>query len=53
MSNENKQNQEFNEFEITPNFGYTVDPITAEEMGAFKEEAIFFVDIEEAIEDKI
>lgn len=50
MSN---NNQEMKEFDITQNFGFTVDPITAEEMGAFVEEAIFFVDIEEAIEDKI
>lgn len=53
MSNNLKQDQNLNEFEITPNFAYVVDPITAEEMGAFKEEAIFFVDIEEAIEDDI
>ncbi|MCT7910719.1 hypothetical protein N5912_02650 [Arcobacter lacus] len=36
--------------EITPNFSYEVDPETAEELGAFEEDAISQDDVEEAIE---
>ena len=36
--------------EITPNFSYEVDPETAEELGAFIEDAIFQEDVEEATE---
>ncbi|MFA6760278.1 MAG: hypothetical protein WCR69_04460 [Sulfuricurvum sp.] len=37
---------------ITLGFGYEVDPIEAEELGAFVEDAIDFEDVEEAIEDE-
>ncbi|MDN5071436.1 hypothetical protein ACN09X_04755 [Aliarcobacter butzleri] len=38
------------DIEITPNFPYEIDPATAEELGAFREDAIFQEDVEEAIE---
>ncbi len=41
------------ELEITPNYPYEVEPLTAEEMGAFIEDALFIEDIEEAIEGEI
>ncbi len=38
------------DLEITGNFGFEVEPLVAEEMGAFTEDALFFEDVEEAIE---
>ncbi|NLO16666.1 MAG: hypothetical protein GXZ15_04165 [Campylobacter sp.] len=45
-------NSEFNNKSITPNFAYEVDPIEAEELGAFIEDAIDFEDVIEAVEDE-
>lgn len=42
--------KEIDDLEITGNFGFEVEPLIAEEMGAFIENALFFEDIEEAIE---
>ncbi|MCV3371733.1 hypothetical protein L8T99_06935 [Campylobacter lari] len=42
----------FKELETIPNFSYEVDPLTAEELGAFEENALNKEDVEEGIEDQ-
>ncbi|HDX6281768.1 TPA: hypothetical protein RPW15_000176 [Campylobacter fetus subsp. venerealis] len=42
----------FNELDLIPGYGYEIDPELAEELGAFKEDAILEYDIKEAIEDE-
>ncbi|MBZ7936333.1 hypothetical protein H2279_06815 [Campylobacter sp. B0100352/1] len=44
--------KDFKELEIIPNFSYEVDPLTAEELGAFEENALNEKDAKEGIEDQ-
>ncbi|EKT0455030.1 hypothetical protein QDH62_001696 [Campylobacter jejuni] len=44
--------KDFKELETIPNFGYEVDPLEAEELGAFKENALSEEDAKEGIEDQ-
>lgn len=42
----------FQELPLTPGYGYEVDPQKADELGAFKEEALSQEDVKEALEDE-
>ena len=42
----------FNELDLTPGYGYEIEPELAEELGAFEEDAILKDDIKEPIEDE-
>lgn len=42
----------FNELDLTPGYGYEIDPELAEELGVFEEDAILENDAKEAIEDE-
>lgn len=42
----------FNELDLTPGYGYEVDPESAEELGAFEEDALNDDDAKDAIEDE-
>lgn len=42
----------FKELETILNFSYEVDPLTAEELGAFEENALSEEDAKEGIEDQ-
>lgn len=43
---------DFVELPLTPGYGYEVDPLEADELGAFKEEALSQEDVKEALEDE-
>ena len=42
----------FNELDLIAGYGYEIDPKLAEELGAFKEDAILDDDVKEALEDE-
>lgn len=44
--------ENFKELEIIPNFSYEVDPLIAEELGAFEEKSLSEEDAKEGIEDQ-